>query len=205
MPQVQEAMAHADRQTLMSFFGPGFTSIKSSYGVEQLQFHTPPATSFLRVHQPEKFGDDLSSFRKTVVEANAKNSTIVGLEGGVAGLGIRGVVPVNLPDRHLGTVEFGLSFGQPFFEQFKKARGVDIAFYLATKEGGFGTFGGTLGGASYFSTDEFARLSPAASSFTRESAGRLPSHRFSGPSWIFPAIRSGRSKSQWTIATMSRW
>jgi methyl-accepting chemotaxis protein len=93
MPQVQDAMAHDDRKTLMSFFGPGFSSIQSSYGVEQFQFHTPPAISFLRVHQPEKFGDDLSSFRKTVVEANSSNSTIVGLEGGVAGLGIRGVVP----------------------------------------------------------------------------------------------------------------
>ncbi|MEA3090303.1 MAG: methyl-accepting chemotaxis protein [Caballeronia sp.] len=181
MPQVQEAMAHDDRQALMSFFGPGFASIKSNYGVEQLQFHTPPATSFLRVHQQEKFGDDLSSFRKTVVEANAKNSTVVGLEGGVAGLGIRGVVPVNLPDRHLGTVEFGLSFGQPFFEQFKKARGVDIAFHLVTKEGGFGTFGGTLAGTTYFSTEEYRSAIGGSFLVHKGEHGTIPVASLLGP------------------------
>ena len=61
------------------FFGAGFAELKSAYGVEQFQFHTAPATSFLRVHQPEKFGDDLSGFRKTVVEANATNKPVLGL------------------------------------------------------------------------------------------------------------------------------
>jgi methyl-accepting chemotaxis protein len=181
MPQVQEAMARDDRKLLLSFFGPGFASIQSNYGVEQFQFHTPPATSFLRVHQAEKFGDDLSSFRKTVVEANSNNSTIVGLEGGVAGLGIRGVVPVNLADRHVGTVEFGLSFGQPFFEQFKKAHGVDIAFHLAKKEGGFGTFGGTLGGTSYFSADEYRSAAGGSYLVHKSEQGTSPVASLLGP------------------------
>ncbi|KRR15887.1 chemotaxis protein [Bradyrhizobium lablabi] len=149
IPAVQEAMARNDRDALMGLFGAGFAALKSDYGVDQFQFHTPPAISYLRVHQPQKFGDDLSGFRKTVVVANQERKPIVGLEGGVAGLGIRGVVPVALAGKHLGSVEFGLTFGQPFFDEFKRTRGVDVAFHLSNGSE-FKLFGGTLGGQSFF-------------------------------------------------------
>lgn len=154
MPPVQQAMAGGDRAALMGFFEAGFAGLKSAYGVEQFQFHTAPATSFLRVHQPEKFGDDLSGFRATVVQANATDKPVLGLEGGVAGLGIRGVVPIDLAGKQLATVEFGLSFGQPFFIQFKQLRHIDIAFYLPGKDG-FKTFGGTLEGSSFFTAIDY--------------------------------------------------
>ena len=186
MPPVQEAMAHGDRETLMKFFGPGFAVLKTEYGVEQFQFHTPPATSFLRVHQPEKFGDDLSSFRHTVVETNGKHKTIVGLEGGVAGLGIRGVVPITLTGQHLGSVEFGLSFGQPFFDQFKQSRGVDIAFHVAG-DNDFKTLGDTLGGRSFFGPADYSRARDGAFIVRQDEAGArpvaallAPIHDFSG-------------------------
>ena len=91
MPATQDSMAKQDRNALVGLFGPVFAATKSEYGVEQFQFHVAPATSFLRVHQPAKFGDDLSGFRKTVLAANQEHKVVVGLEGGVAGLGIRGV------------------------------------------------------------------------------------------------------------------
>ena len=153
MPPVEAAMARGDRAMLLGFFGAGFAELKSVYGVEQFQFHTAPAISFLRVHQPEKFGDDLSGFRKTVVQANATNKPVLGLEGGVAGLGIRGVVPIAFAGKPVGTVEFGLSFGQPFFDAFKQARHVDVAFHLLDKDT-FKTFGGTLNGRSLFDPAE---------------------------------------------------
>ena len=156
MPATQEAMAKQDRDALMRLFGPVFAATKSEYGVEQFQFHTPPATSFLRVHQPAKFGDDLSSFRKTVVDANQERKVIVGLEGGVAGLGIRGVVPIAQAGKHLGSVEFGLSFGQSFLDDFKANRHVDIAFHLADGAG-FKLFGGTLKGQNFFDAADYRR------------------------------------------------
>ena len=156
MPATQEAMAKQDREALVRLFGPVFAATKSEYGVEQFQFHTPPATSFLRVHQPAKFGDDLSSFRKTVIDANQEHKVIVGLEGGVAGLGIRGVVPIAQAGKHLGSVEFGLTFGQSFLDDFKANRHVDIAFHLADGSG-FKLFAGTLKGKSFFDTADYGR------------------------------------------------
>jgi methyl-accepting chemotaxis protein len=130
IPEVQSAFAANDRDRLASWFVPGFDELKKDYGIRQFQFHLPPATSFLRVHKPEKSGDDLSSFRKTVVETNAQRHPVVGTEVGVAGLGARGVVPVNYQGRHVGSVEFGLSLGQAFFDAFSSRHQVNLALYL---------------------------------------------------------------------------
>jgi methyl-accepting chemotaxis protein len=180
MPAVQEAMARDDRAALIKLFGPGFAALKSDYGVDQFQFHTPPALSYLRVHQPAKFGDDLSGFRKTVVAANADSKPIVGLEGGVAGLGIRGVVPVALDGKHLGSVEFGLTFAQPFFDEFKRTRGVDIAFQLAGKDE-FKLFGGTLDGKSFFAPADYRSAAGGAFIIRQAMLNATPVAALLGP------------------------
>lgn len=143
MPLVQQKFAANDRPALASLFVPPFAILKQQYGVDQFQFHTPPAVSFLRVHKPEAFGDDLSSFRFSVVDTNKLKKPMRGLENGVAGLGIRGMVPVTYQQQHLGSVEFGMSFGQAFFDQFKAHNHVEVALYLLT-DTGVKTIGSTL-------------------------------------------------------------
>src|SRR5689334_6647079 len=56
IPDVQAAMAAGERDRLAKLFGPSFQALRKDYGAVQMQFHTPPATSFLRVHRPERFG-----------------------------------------------------------------------------------------------------------------------------------------------------
>lgn len=180
IPAVQEAMTNDDRDALMRLFGAGFASLKADYGVDQFQFHTPPAISYLRVHQPKKFGDDLSGFRKTVVAANTEHKPIVGLEGGVAGLGIRGVVPVALSGKLLGSVEFGLTFGQAFFDEFKRTRGVDIAFQLSGNNE-FKLFGGTLDGRSFFDAADYRRASDGGFIVHQGKLGTTPVAALLGP------------------------
>lgn len=144
-PEVQQRLANGDREALLAQFGPSFDMLKTRYGVRQFQFHTPPATSFLRVHKPGKFGDDLTAIRKTIVATNAEKRPIHGLEEGVFGLGLRGLAPIAASDgTHIGSVEFGLSFDKTFFDRFKKAYGVDVALHVI-KDQKFTTFGSTFG------------------------------------------------------------
>lgn len=180
MPATQEAMAKQDREALVRLFGPVFAAIKSDYGVDQFQFHVPPATSYLRVHQPAKFGDDLSGFRKTVLIANQERRVVVGLEGGVAGLGIRGVVPIAQSGKHLGSVEFSLTFGQPFLDDFKTNRHVDVAFHLADGSG-FKLFGGTLKGRSFFDAAEYGRATEGGFTVRRAKLEGTPVAALLGP------------------------
>ncbi|MBQ1783801.1 MAG: CZB domain-containing protein [Gammaproteobacteria bacterium] len=109
------ALANQDWQALASQFDPHWPALKAQ-GIEQFQFHLPPATSFYRVHKPEKRGDDLSAFRHTVVAANRDQRPVAGLENGVAGVGIRGVVPVFHQQQHVGTVEFGRALEPALFQ-----------------------------------------------------------------------------------------
>jgi methyl-accepting chemotaxis protein len=180
MPATQEAMAKQDRNALIGLFGPVFAATKSEYGVDQFQFHVAPATSFLRVHQPAKFGDDLSGFRKTVLVANQEHKVVVGLEGGVAGLGIRGVVPVAQGAKHLGTVEFGLTFGQSFLDDFKANRHVDVAFHLADGSG-FKLFGGTLKGKSFFDAADYGRATAGSFTVKQAKLDNMPVAALLGP------------------------
>ena len=144
LPGVAESVERGDRAALAEQMRPVFEKLAKPYGIRQFQFHLPPATSFLRVHAPKKFGDDLSKFRETVVRTNSEKRASTGLEKGVAGLGVRGVVPLSVGDRHVGSVEFGLSFGKSFFQDFKAAHGTDAALLIPDGDkGGFKTFGGT--------------------------------------------------------------
>ena len=143
MPLAQKAMADGDRDTLGVEFLDGFNSLMSGYDVRQFQFHTPPATSFFRVHKPEKFDDDLSSFRNTVLMANKEKTVVSGLEAGVAGIGIRGMAPVSYEGRHLGTVEFGLSLHEGFVQKFTKKNGYQTAIFAKGADG-FNLIGSTF-------------------------------------------------------------
>ena len=134
LPPVIDAFAANDRETLATIVVPAFEAV-SAEGVAQFQYHLPPATSFLRVHRPERFGDDLSSFRQTVVEANERRETVSGIEVGVAGLGIRGVQPVFDGARHLGTVEMGLRMGDDFLAAHTSRTGTQAAVHRVTESG----------------------------------------------------------------------
>ncbi|MDR3435042.1 cache domain-containing protein [Telmatospirillum sp.] len=135
MPDVQTAFVAGDRDRLLGMFQAPFTKVKEVAGIELFQFHLPPAISFLRVHQPAKFGDDLSGFRQTVVEVNRSDRAVKGLEFGVGGLGTRAVVPLHQAGQKVGSLEFGTDFGQGFAEEFKMGFGVDVAIYLRGKDG----------------------------------------------------------------------
>ena len=156
-PEVRRAFADGERERLQALTHPIFEYMREHHAVAQFQFLTSPATSFLRLHMLDKHGDDLSAIRKTIVEANRTGKPVRGLETGVAGLGVRGVEPVFHEGRQVGVVEFGMSFGQPFFDRFKRHTGVDAALRIPDGEG-FKTFAGTIEGGSLLSVDESRRV-----------------------------------------------
>ena len=128
-PDIQAAFAARDRETLQNLTSGTFQALEAQYQVRQFQFHLSPATSFLRLHS-SKFGDDLSTFRFTVVEVNATQHPIAGLEVGRGGAGIRGVQPVFYKGRHIGSVEFGLNFDETLVTSLKEEFGNDWRILL---------------------------------------------------------------------------
>ena len=124
---VQEEFANRNREALQRMLEGNFEAIKGS--IAQFQFHLPDSTSFLRLHKPEKFGDDLSGFRFTVNEANANKVMVSGIEEGVAGYGLRVVVPMTYQGKHLGTVEYGIKFDEVFLKELEILRPGEYFIY----------------------------------------------------------------------------
>lgn len=106
--EVIKSFANRDRKKLRAILLEDYQShLKKQYGIVQFQFHLPDATSFFRLHKPEKFGDNLSKFRNTVVQVASSKEPVTGLEVGKAGLGVRVVYPVFDNAKYIGSVEFG--------------------------------------------------------------------------------------------------
>lgn len=82
-----------------------------SHNFRQLHFHFPNGDSFLRVHKPEKFGDNLFSIRESVRLANTEQRIVEGFEEGRIFNGYRFVYPINKGQQALGSVEVSLSMG----------------------------------------------------------------------------------------------
>lgn len=67
--EVIEAFAKEDREELIKLLESTFSDLFER-GFYNIQFNKPPAIAFLRLNNLNSFGDDISSIRPTVVEAN---------------------------------------------------------------------------------------------------------------------------------------
>lgn len=96
----------------------------------QVHFHFPDNTSFLRMHKPDKFGDDLSDDRFSIAEVNKNLKPIHGYEIGKIVDGFRFVYPLFDEELlHIGSVE--LSVSSDFFEKnFESNFDVDTHFLI---------------------------------------------------------------------------
>jgi hypothetical protein len=133
IPSVRAAFDARDREALLAATRAAFTIQKEKYGISQAQFHLPPATSFLRVHNPPKFGEDQTNYRHIVVEVNRVNAIRKGLEVTTSGIGIFGTLPISGADgRPLGSFEMAYEVG-PLLDELKNAYGFEMAFFVEEK------------------------------------------------------------------------
>jgi methyl-accepting chemotaxis protein len=78
----------------------------TNYKNIKVHIHDANIHSFLRAWNLKKFGDDLSGFRNTIIAVKKEKKPIVAIELGRAGLVLRGLAPVMVNGKYLGSVEF---------------------------------------------------------------------------------------------------
>lgn len=128
-PEVRRLMVAGDRAGLLAHVKPLFQRLGATGGVNVLHFHDAAMKSFLRVWEPENFGQDLSKFRPMVIAVNHNRKPAKGLEFGVKGLSLRAIAPIEDGGRLIGTVEAGVDLGA-LTELAKAATGSDFAIFL---------------------------------------------------------------------------
>ena len=106
---LKEALATNNRELAIKALASLSDNMKKSTPFKNIEvhIHTKENRSFLRSWNVDKFGDDLSSFRDSVVKVNSTKEAINTFEVGKAGLSIRSVVPVfDNQNNHVGSLEF---------------------------------------------------------------------------------------------------
>src|SRR4051812_34663082 len=131
LPSVRDIFAKRDRERLLAECGPMFDIQKAKYGVDQMQFHIPPAVSFLRLHAPTQHSDDLTKFRPLVVAVNTDRVARKGLVIARTGPAIFGVVPMTDPaGAHSGSLDVGMDFN-PILDGLKATYQLEFALFIA--------------------------------------------------------------------------
>jgi hypothetical protein len=133
MPAVRAAFVARDREKLLAETKDMFKEQSEKYGLDQAQFHVPPGVSFLRLHKPEAFGDDQTSYRPMLIEANAEKSLRKGVVITRVGPAISGISPMfDDAGRHVGSFEMGLEFS-PMLDKIKEAYSLETAVFIDEK------------------------------------------------------------------------
>jgi methyl-accepting chemotaxis protein len=152
LPQVGDAIAKGDRDALMALLERPLAALKP-LGIPLITFHTPPATTFFRVHDPKQFGEDVSARRQTVVETIKTGKPIVGVEPGRDTLNVFAITPIMRDGKSIADADIGVPFGKQFVDSAKQRFGVDLAVHRFDGNV-FATVASTLAVSSVVTQDE---------------------------------------------------
>lgn len=104
--QLQNIWLSEDRQSLLNYSEPIFKKIESKYDITHFYFHSIDKINFLRVHQPERYGDRIDRF--TLASAADNKKAFWGIELGPLGtFTLRVVEPWYINGSLTGFLEMG--------------------------------------------------------------------------------------------------
>lgn len=96
------------RKQLYNELSPRYKKLKS-LGVKLFQIYLADGKSFLRMHKPEVYGDDLAKLRQSIAYISDTHLPLHTFEEGVYYYGFRSVFPIFYKDKYVGAME--ISFG----------------------------------------------------------------------------------------------
>uniref|UniRef100_B8DRN3 Methyl-accepting chemotaxis sensory transducer with Pas/Pac sensor n=2 Tax=Nitratidesulfovibrio TaxID=2802295 RepID=B8DRN3_NITV9 len=136
----KDPMAQQAREALRRELAAHLASFEAVTGRKfKLHFHLPNGRSLVRLWSKKQIkrdgqdidvSDDISSFRKTVMDVNRTGQPMKGIEVGRGGFDIRGVSPVKGADgKQIGSVEVLIEFA-PLLKIASSAEGEDVLLYM---------------------------------------------------------------------------
>ncbi|NWG31075.1 MAG: response regulator [Rhodocyclaceae bacterium] len=105
-----------DAETAALARGQVYRRLASTYdrlaaqGIRQMQVFTADGKSFLRLHQPDRYGDSLLGVRPSIRIVTQEKRPVVGFEVGRLFSGFRFVFPLRLEGEFIGAAEIAVGF-----------------------------------------------------------------------------------------------
>lgn len=133
MPAVRNAFIARDRAKLEAECAPMYKIMDQKYALSTAQFHTPPGVSFLRLHEPAKFGDDQTPYRPILGDVNANKAIRRGITVSRTGPGVYGIVPIaDDKGNHVGSFEMSIELG-PILDRLKDQYHIEATAFIDEK------------------------------------------------------------------------
>ncbi|MFH1790849.1 MAG: cache domain-containing protein, partial [Candidatus Omnitrophota bacterium] len=127
----RESWQSRDRDALLGKAAPMFEELKAKYKVTHFYFIEPDGVCFLRVHNPDRYGDKIERF--TLRGAIETGDTTYGIELGPFGtFTLRRVYPWKIQGNLAGYIELGEEV-EHITPQLKDVLGVDLLFTIDKK------------------------------------------------------------------------
>jgi hypothetical protein len=117
-------MRRGDQAALLALAEPRFRELQAQFNLSHWYFIGPDRRVVLRVHQPERAGDEIR--RKTLLDAELSGQMTSGLElGTTATLTLRHVMPWRVAGTLIGYVEMGMEI-ESFADHIKRLTGLEV-------------------------------------------------------------------------------
>jgi PAS domain S-box-containing protein len=124
---LQDAFLARDRQRLLRVVQPTFAQLRTTCRVTHFYFHDPAGVCFLRVHEPQRYGDTID--RATLAAARA-GKRAHGVELGPLGLfTLRVIHPWKVDGKLIGYLELGEEVDH-FAPRLKATQNVELIFKI---------------------------------------------------------------------------
>ncbi len=130
--ELADALKNGDRAKAIEILAKIEKNLEknSKFHTFKVHLHTREGHAFLRSWKPDKYGDDLTTFRNTIPYIVKNHKPFVTTEVGKTGMTIRGIVPMFDENRmYVGSGEFILSFDS-FVDWMKAHENADLLVLL---------------------------------------------------------------------------
>jgi len=129
--EIIDAFNQRDRGALYRATLPAHKALKKENpNYSNMHFHLPDGHSFLRMHKPEEFGDDMLKLRPIITHTHETYKTEAGYEIGKHGLFYRVVKPVFIDKRYIGALEVGIRVNEVAVN-IEEVLNVQVARYIS--------------------------------------------------------------------------
>lgn len=129
-PEVAALITNNAREEIIARHASALPGLVSDGGLQLMTFISAKGEAVARIHTPEKFGDDMTGRRKTVVEALSSGKLVAGIEPGRAAVSMFASAPVVRDGQTVGVVDVGTSLTNAYFEPLAQRIGGAVAVHI---------------------------------------------------------------------------
>ncbi|AXV18465.1 methyl-accepting chemotaxis protein (plasmid) [Neorhizobium sp. SOG26] len=129
-PDTADLIQRNAREDIIARYTGSLPSVIAEGGLQLITFINGKGEAVARIHTPDKFGDDMTSRRKTVVEALSSGKLVAGIEPGRSAVSMFASAPVVRDGNVLGLVDAGTGLTNAYFEPLAKRIGGEIAVHI---------------------------------------------------------------------------